>query len=221
MLCARNLSVATSTDNSPLAGPIALDLHEGDCATITGSSGSGKSTLLRCLAMLEAQAVGSISFRDQRISGDAVPAFRRQVIYVSQSPPRFSMSVRQSLQRAMQFSGCKSHYDEGRAEKLFDDLLLDRELLRRPLPQVSGGEAQRIALVRALLLEPSILLLDEVDSALDEQSAGRVRDVLQRWLEGPHRAGIAVTHKASPWGKRTNRRLQLFAGTTLSEREAI
>ena len=217
LLQARELTIPTPGERSPLPGPVTLEIAAGDRITLTGGSGSGKSTLLRCLALLDARAQGSIAFRDQNISGDRVPAFRRQVVYLPQAPPRFSLSVEESLRRAFSFASGHTTFDGDRVHALCDQLLLPRIILTRPLAQISGGEAQRLALIRSLLLEPSVLLLDEATSALDSETEACVVQTLATWFGGGERAGIAVTHGARIWGGRENRHVRIQDGKLVEE----
>jgi putative ABC transport system ATP-binding protein len=220
LLQARELTIPTDGERSPLPGPVNLDLEAGERITLTGGSGSGKSTLLRCLALLDARARGSVRFRGKEVAGHAVPGFRRQVIYVSQASPRFSSSVEESLRRAFSFASSESRWDRQRAHALCDQLLLPRTILSRSLAQVSGGEAQRIALIRALLLDPCILLLDEATSALDAESRACVVELLLHWFEAGDRAGIAVTHGARIWGDQESRLLRIEGGQLTAEEDS-
>jgi len=217
LLHARELNIPMQDGASPLPHPISLNVAAGDRVTITGNSGSGKSTLLRCLALLDARALGTVTLRDIRIEGDRVPGYRRQVVYVAQSPPRFAMSAEDSLRRPFEFKGCTKSYDETRASSLLDQLRLPRTILSRSLAQVSGGESQRIALIRALLLDPCVLLLDEVTSALDPDSAQAVVECLSAWIAEGDRAGIAVTHGAQVWKSASTRHIHLSDGHATEE----
>tara|TARA_R110002096_G_scaffold436051_2_gene666324 strand:+ start:70448 stop:71113 length:666 start_codon:yes stop_codon:yes gene_type:complete len=217
LLQARALQIPKSDGQSPLPGPIELSINAGDRITLTGNSGSGKSTLLRCLAMLDARSTGGIFYKKNAIAGEKVPAYRRAVVYVAQSPARFPMNVDESLRRAFSFSSSTNTFDQELAYSLLEQLKLPKAILRRPLNQVSGGEAQRVALIRALLLEPTILLLDEITSALDAETEACVVETLARWFDVGDRAGIAVTHGADIWGNASNRRIIIKDGQAIEE----
>ncbi len=218
LLRARDLRIPEKAGESPLPGPINFAVDAGDRVTLTGTSGSGKSTLLRCLAMLDARALGSIHYRNTSVSGDAVPAFRRSVVYLAQSPVRFPMSVDASLRHAFSFATSRDAFDSAQVSKLLDQLKLSKAILNRQLNQISGGEAQRVALLRALLLKPTVLLLDESTSALDAETKACVVETLAQWLANGDRAGVAVTHGADVWGDEVTRRLHIIAGKTLEEK---
>jgi len=217
LLQARELRIPERSGHSPLPGPIDLSIEVGDRIILTGPSGSGKSTLLRCLAMLDARTAGSLQYKNSSVQGDNVPAFRRSVVYLAQSPVRFPMLVEDSLRRAFSFAASPHDYDPGHIDSLLDQLKLPRTILRRQLTQTSGGEAQRIALIRALALKPTILLLDEITSALDAETEACVVETLAHWFSGGDRAGVAVTHGAEVWAGDDNRRLHMETGTSLTE----
>jgi putative ABC transport system ATP-binding protein len=214
---ASELRIPERAGNSPLPGPIELAIEIGDRVTLTGSSGSGKSTLLRCLAMLDARAVGSIKYKNISISGEKVPAYRRSVVYLAQSPVRFAMRIDESLRHAFSFAGSQEGFDQDFADALLEQLKLPQAILSRQLNQISGGEAQRVSLLRALLLKPTILLLDEITSALDAETEVCVVEALTNWFAVGNRAGIAVTHGAEVWGEAENRRIHITAGSALEE----
>ena len=217
LLKARALQIPKSDGQSPLPYPIELSINAGDRVTLTGGSGSGKSTLLRCLAMLDARATGSIHYKNNAIAGEKVPAYRRSVVYVAQSPARFPMNVDESLRRALSFSSSTNSFDQALANSLLEQLKLPKAILNRPLNQISGGEAQRVALIRALLLEPTILILDEITSALDSETEACVVETLAHWFADGDRAGIAVTHGAEIWGDASNRHITIKEGQTFEE----
>lgn len=217
LLVARELRLSPLDGEPPLLNAVDLRLCEGDRVLLRGRSGSGKSTLLRCLAMLDPRARGRIEFRGSNVTGDSVPSFRSRVSFVAQTPPRFAMSVEESLRRAHSFAHVDSDYDESKALALLSRLHLPRTLLKRNLKSVSGGEAQRLALARALLLEPTVLLLDEVTSALDDENAESVIGALEDWFAEGGRAGIAITHGAQIWGGEENRRLKMVEGRLVEE----
>ncbi len=217
LLQASNLRVPEHEGHTPLVGPISIALAAGDRVLLNGPSGSGKSTLLRCIALLESRALGKVSYKGETMCQDLVPRYRREVIYLAQSPPRYAMSVEESLQRAFSFASATSRYDKAQACALLDELALPLAILDRDLAHVSGGELQRIGLLRVLLLRPKILLLDEVTSALDSESEACVIATLARWFDASECAGIAITHGADTWNGAENRTLHVRDGTLAVE----
>lgn len=197
---------------TPLAGPIDFELAEGEAVQLSGNSGSGKTTLLRCVALLEARAEGEVRFRDTLVGGASVPGYRRQVIYVPQTPPRFQLTVEESLRLACRFLASDADFNSERARQMCRDLLLPDDIFERSLPRVSGGEAQRLGIVRALLADPVVLLLDEPTSALDKQSEDAVHALLDRWFQMGGRSLVSISHKGEIPSGSAGQRLVMYEG---------
>ena len=202
----------------PLPGSIDVAIAEGDVLVVAGASGSGKTTLLRCLAMLEADAAGDVRFRGAPVADSDVPAFRRRVVYLAQSPPRFPMSVRRSLAAAFDLRSSRAEFEPERAAAMARRLLLPDHLMKQSLADLSGGEAQRVAIIRGLLLDPAVLLLDEPTSALDPEAREAVISELREWLSSGGRAAVLVSHDAALSSALATRRAVLRDGE-LIERE--
>ena len=168
-------------DNEVLSG-VSLQLHRHEVVCLIGASGSGKSTLLRCANMLETIDAGSItlfgqSLEDRRVDPNLV---RRHIALVFQSFNLFPhLSVLDNIVLGP-VHAMKRKRAEVREEAL---VLLDRIGLRDRASEypdrLSGGQQQRVAIVRSLAMQPSLLLLDEVTSALDPTLVGEVLDLLR------------------------------------------
>ena len=187
-----------------MIGPFDLDLEPGRCAAITGASGSGKSLLLRMIADLD-PSEGELSQDGIDRGSVTAPAWRRRVIYVAAESGWWAENVAQ-------------HFPNGRVEDakaLAERVGLAAALLAAPVLQLSTGEKQRLALVRALLLDPAVLLLDEPTGALDRDSAGLVEMLLRRRLaEGT--AILLVTHDEAQAERLGDRRYRMIAGSLLA-----
>lgn len=186
----------------PALGPINLTLGAGEVLTVTGQSGSGKTTLLRILAGLHGQGSGSIALLEKplpaavhlRDSGQ-----KRQIQYVSQNPASSLnpfYSVRALLARPLHL--CQPELTAAQQQQRIEDALadvgLDSHLLSRRASTLSGGQQQRVALARALITRPSLLLCDEVTSALDGPARLTTVRLLQRLQQQYGFALMLVTH---------------------------
>lgn len=162
---------------------LSFSLEKGEVVVVVGNSGCGKSTFLRCLNMLEKIDSGKITLNGQVISAESnkVNEIREKIGMVFQSYELFpNMNILKNLILAPTIvQNRKKEEVKLEAEKLLDRVgLLDR---KNDYPrQLSGGEKQRIAIIRSLIMHPQILLLDEITAALDPEM---VREVLQVVLE--------------------------------------
>lgn len=181
----------------PVLKDISFSIKKGEVVVIVGPSGCGKSTFLRCLNRLEDIDEGKIELRGQRYEKEErkVHEFREKVGMVFQSYDLFpNMTIMNNLLLApvkVQNRGRKDAEEE--AEQLLKRIGLFEKKDDYPR-QLSGGQKQRTAIVRALMMHPEVLLLDEITAALDPEM---VREVLQVVLELA-RAGmtmIIVTHE--------------------------
>ena len=184
---------------SELAGPFELSLGRGTCAAITGASGSGKSLFLRMVADLDPNQ-GEVWLNEQARAAMPAPAWRKQVTYVAAESGWWTEIVIR-------------HFPLDRRDEiamLASSLGLRAELLDAPVAQLSTGEKQRLALVRALLPAPPVLLLDEPTGPLDEESVVRVEALLrQRMATGT--SILLVTHDPKQAERLGDRRYRMAA----------
>jgi polar amino acid transport system ATP-binding protein len=164
-----------------------LEVADHEVICLIGASGSGKSTLLRCINLLEPIDAGRIVVHGQDIMATGVDqnAIRRQVGIVFQSFNLFPhMTVRRNVTLApMKVLKLSSAEASSRADDLLDRFGLADKAGEYP-DRLSGGQQQRAAIVRALAMQPDILLLDEVTSALDPELVAEVLDVIRELAAG-------------------------------------
>jgi polar amino acid transport system ATP-binding protein len=164
-----------------------LDVAPHDVVCLIGASGSGKSTLLRCLNLLEPVDDGTIWFEGEEITDPRVDAraVRRRMGMVFQAYNLFPhMSVLDNLTLApRKVHGVSREVAEDRARETLGRFGLADKALEHP-DRLSGGQQQRAALARALVTDPSLVLLDEVTSALDPELVGEVLDILRDLAAG-------------------------------------
>jgi ABC-type multidrug transport system fused ATPase/permease subunit len=177
----RNLTFAWRDE--PVLNEIDLVIEPRQFTAIVGRSGSGKSTLLRLLPRLYDAAAGKILIDGCDIRDVSLASLRSQVAYVPQSPITFSGTIRENLRLAAPEAATtelETACEQAGALEFIDSLPLGFETpLGADRVQLSGGEAQRLAIARALLADARILLLDEPTSALD----GRTQDVVVKALQ--------------------------------------
>jgi putative ABC transport system ATP-binding protein len=167
----------------------ALDarLPPGGLTVVAGPSGSGKSTLLRLCNRLEVPSEGVVSHRGTDIAARDPLELRREVAMVFQRPVTFAGTVLDNLREA------DRDCDEQRGGELLERVGLPVGFLMRDADDLSGGEAQRACLARALATDPRVMLMDEPTSALDAK-ATTVLEQLARRLVDAGTPVIWVTH---------------------------
>ena len=191
-------SYAVGDRRLPVLGDLELTVDEGEMVAVVGASGVGKSTLLQCVGGLDAIDQGSVTVAGTELSsvgGDARVAFRnRHVGFVFQFHhllPEFSAleNVAMPLRIARAARG-EAH---GRAEALLREVGLGERMAHRP-GMLSGGEQQRAAVARALVMQPALLLADEPTGDLDEQTGRDLHALLRRLHETRRLTSLIATH---------------------------
>ncbi|RAJ56590.1 peptide/nickel transport system ATP-binding protein [Streptomyces sp. Amel2xB2] len=184
----------------PVLHDVRLDLRPGECLGVTGRSGSGKTTLARCVAGLHERHDGGLL-----LDGEPLPVLRRRtaedkrrVQYVWQET-RGSFDDRRTVLRqvartAVRLRGLPPERAAEEAAELLERLGVGLRTADRPPSALSGGELQRAALARAALAGPSVLLCDEITSALDEDAAARVTAEVARLRREQGTAVLWIGH---------------------------
>ncbi len=221
LLRLEELELRYEASGNQLFTDLSLRIEPNETIVLKGASGVGKSTLLRCIAGLEARASGTIYFGGKPVLAKDVPSFRRQAVYVPQLPPRMPMSVEDSLRAAFAFRNQELSYDSGQVASLCEQLLLPEMLLEQRLADLSGGEAQRFGLLRALTIKPKLLLLDEPASSLDSDARSAMAKVLGTWLEEGDRSMLICSHDPSWCQSLITATWQLESGGKLRASRAV
>jgi putative ABC transport system ATP-binding protein len=175
-----------------------LSVADGEMVALMGPSGSGKSTLLSIAGGLLTPTKGEVLVGGEDISGYAakqLTAFRRrQVGFVFQSVNLVPfLTARENLLVVSQFSGADKKTAAQQADRLLEELGLSHR--RDNLPgQLSGGERQRVAIGRALMNDPALVLVDEPTSALDSHLGEQVMQLLVTEIKGRGKSAVVVTH---------------------------
>ncbi|RUL84017.1 ABC transporter ATP-binding protein [Tautonia sociabilis] len=204
-----------------LLDDVRLEVFPGERLAITGPSGSGKTVLLRAISLLDPVDGGIIHWRGQPVIGDEVPAYRGQVIYLHQRPALLEGSVEENLKEPFRFAIHRARrFDREHVVALLRELGRDESFLEKPSRDLSGGEAQVVALLRAIQLRPTLLLLDEATASLDPATVAAAEDLLSRWLaDAPSdRALVWVSHDAEQTRRVADRTVRMNAGQCEPER---
>ena len=186
------LSYHTLSGETPALSHISFDLMPGEFLSIVGPSGCGKSTLLNLIAGLIEPECGSITLKGKTVSSGST-----SVGYMLQKDHLLEWrSIYKNILLGLEIRGELTPEKLAHAEELLHTYGLDRFRDARP-PQLSGGMRQRAALIRTLVLEPELLLLDEPFSALDYQTRLNVSDDIGKILKSSGKPAILVTHDIS------------------------
>ena len=184
--------VSFTLNHIPLLEPVSLTLNPGEFTLLTGPSGSGKSTLLKIIASLQNPTGGNLYFKGENITQIKPEAYRQRVSYCFQTPSLFGETVYDNLALPYQIRNKKPA--DGQLRDWLKQVNLSEDMLTKRTQELSGGEKQRIALLRNLQFMPDILLLDEITSALDEENKININDIIAGLVEKEQIAVLWVSH---------------------------
>ena len=170
-----------------------LAVDAGRILAVIGPNGAGKSTLLRVMGLLETPTAGSVRFQGEHVSPADGLAIRRRMASVFQEPLLADTTVWNNVALGLRFRGVDGARVAHRVGEWLARLGI-AHLARRAARTLSGGEAQRAALARALVLEPELLLLDEPFSSLDQPTRESLIDDMARILRRSRATAVLVTH---------------------------
>lgn len=214
LLEAEAVSRVDALTGAKLLENISLRVIPGEWLALAGPSGAGKTVLLRALALLDPIQRGQVTWRGNAVAPSEIPAYRARVVYLHQRATLFEGSVEANLRLPFELSSHRRQaFSREVADRYFDALGRERSFLARSSRDLSGGETQMVALVRALSLAPQVLLLDEATSALDSTTAVAARELLRNWLTSESdRAVVWVSHDASAGEQYATRAIRLRQG---------
>ena len=188
-------NVGFQADGVTILNEMSFQLRAGEFKLITSPSGCGKSTLLKIIASLLSPTAGSIFFAGKNINDLTPETYRQQVSYCAQTPALFGDSVYDNLVFPWQI-----RHQQPDPNALVADLLrfgLAENTLEKSINELSGGEKQRVSLIRNLQFLPQVLLLDEITSALDESNKKNVNEIIHRYTTEKNIAVLWVTHDSN------------------------
>jgi peptide/nickel transport system ATP-binding protein len=203
LLLVEGLSIEYGPRRQPIRVVHSVDLNvgRGECIALIGESGSGKTTIARCIAGLEVPAEGRITFDGRQLAARAQNRpreARRGIQYVFQNPydslnPRRTVDD-QIARPARTLLGLARPAAETKVKQLLERVRMPARLSDRFPGELSGGERQRVAIARALAAEPSLLICDEITSALDVSVQAAVLELLEELREELGLAMLFITH---------------------------
>lgn len=186
-----------------------LEVRPGEALQVSGPSGSGKTTLLRVLARLHGRLGGEMLLDGEPAEAVEPRRWRRRVAYLHQRPTAFEGSVEANLRRPFELGVAERDYDVAEVGELLRRVgLAPERYLGQDARTLSGGELQRLALVRCWLTHPRVLLADEPTASVDAVTAATLAGALADWVAGGGSL-ILVVHDEGPWSGLPRRRLDL------------
>jgi tungstate transport system ATP-binding protein len=192
-------------------------VRAGETVGIYGPNGAGKSTLLQALAGLLPLSSGTISIRDQVLGRDLTPiAYHRRIAAVFQEPLLLRGTVSHNVGLGLALRGVGKAEREERVRPVLEQLKI-AHLADRSIGMLSGGEAQRTSLARALVLDPEILFLDEAFAALDQPTRRRLVREFAELLRTRRMGTVLVTHDLAEASALCDRCCIVDAGAILQD----
>lgn len=180
---------------TPILTDISFEVFQSDRVALIGPSGAGKTSLLRLLNRLSEPTTGSIYLENQDYQKIPVLQLRRQVMLVPQEPKLLGMTVQQALAYPLRLQQLPQRQIQERLDACREQLHIPGDWLERTELQLSVGQRQLVAIARALVIQPKILLLDEPTSALDAGLASHVLGVLADLAVKDKIAILMVNHQ--------------------------
>lgn len=201
--------VSFNVGGNTILSHLDFSVNKGEHITVTGPSGGGKSTLLKVIASMLTQTEGSIIYKGKNIQEINPIEYKEKVSYLFQNPALFDSTVKDNL--AFPSSIRDDKFDEAKSIQLLERVSLDKSYLSKQVKELSGGEKQRIALIRNILYKPDILLLDEVTSSLDMENKNILHDIIGELNDKDKITILSVSHDEEEI-KRANRVIRIIDG---------
>ena len=193
-----------------------LFIEKGKITTLVGASGSGKTTILRMLNKMLSPTQGRIMFNETDLANINTVTHRRQVTMLSQNPVVFEGSIRENLNIGLKFQE-KSLLSDEVLLSMLEKVKLKKALDILP-SALSGGEKQRLALARVLLLNSEIYLLDEPSAALDDETEGTIIQMVTEFVIKESKTLVMVTHSKAMTEKYSDKIIEISEGRCSSIR---
>lgn len=194
-----------------------LKFEKGKITCIVGESGSGKSTLLSLLNKLITCDSGEILYNNKLLKNINSVELRRKVVMLPQVPVVFPGDIKENLLIGLGFSEKVKASDE-KLQQILEMVYLNKELFN-DAERLSGGEKQRLALGRVILLDPDVFLLDEPSSALDEETEEIIIEKLVKHTKKTNKTLIMIVHSKKVAKKYSDQIIEISEGRVLNRQE--
>ncbi|MDD4343746.1 MAG: ATP-binding cassette domain-containing protein [Eubacteriales bacterium] len=202
-------------DGNTILNDINIEIDSGEFITVTGSSGSGKSTFLKMCGDLISPDMGNLFYKNKNYLEWNPYELRKKIAYLFQTPSFFFDSVYENMEYP--FSLRKEPVNKERILELLNKVNLKEDILKQNIINLSGGEKQRLSLIRSLIFLPEVLLLDEITSALDYDNT-LITEKLIKEISEQGVTIIWVTHDKDQSRKYANRILNFDSGKVKEEK---
>lgn len=189
------VSLSGSVGSQYLIKDISCEVLTGERIAIIGASGAGKTSLLRLLNRLSEPTTGLIYLENQKYQQIPVLQLRQQVTLVAQESKLLGMTVQEALAYPLILRGMSRSEIQQRLSYWIEQMHIPQDWLGRTEVQLSVGQRQLVAIARALVIQPKILLLDEPTSALDAGRASHLMQVLTQLVESRQTTVLMVNHQ--------------------------
>ncbi|MCD5425824.1 MAG: phosphate ABC transporter ATP-binding protein [Methanosarcinaceae archaeon] len=188
-------NLCKTANSKPILKDVSFTIEKGDIFALIGPSGSGKTTIIRLLNLLDKPDSGKIFFDGIDIANknNHTLDIRRKMIMLSQKPIVFNTSVYNNVAYGLKIRGEQKHIINSKVKDLLDAVMLSG-FEKRNAKSLSGGEMQRIALARSLVIEPEFLLLDEPTANLDPKSTTIIEELILSTVNEKNTAILMATH---------------------------
>lgn len=188
--------VAKTYTDIPVLKDVSFEINRGDLFVLVGPSGSGKTTLLKMFNRLTVPTDGDVYYQGKKIKDYDLQQLRLKTGYVLQESSLFpNLNIQDNIAIQLEQQGVDKEQRHNRAQELLRAVEMDPQIYARRMPnELSGGEQQRVGIIRALAAKPEVILMDEPFSALDPVVRHQLQDLVLRLQKQTHTTIIFVTH---------------------------
>jgi tungstate transport system ATP-binding protein len=218
LLSAQN--ICWHQDGKDILKDIDFHLEKGEIVGLVGPNGSGKSSLLKILSFLEKPTSGKLIFQGKETAGNVPLVIRRRIAVVFQEPLLLNTTVFENVACGLKIRGLKKCEIKHQVENWLNSFGV-LHLINQPARSLSGGEAQRVSLARAFVLEPDILFLDEPFSALDTPTKEALINDMEEILGTTKTTAVLVSHDFRDILRLTQRAVVLVNGRVEDQNDPI